>query len=305
LIRVAIPDFKSVDKIKEIKRQIKIPLIADIHFNHRLAIESIKAGADKIRINPGNIGGVPKVKEVVKALKDYGIPMRVGANSGSLEPDLLKKYGKPTAIALSESICRWVKIIEDMEYDKMVLSVKSSDPIITIEAYRIIAKKLNYPLHLGVTAVSLGLGGMVKSVIGIGSLLADGIGDTIRVSLTGKSIDEVRLGNEILKSLGLRDGEVQIIACPTCGRCGINVESLVKEVEAGLNSLALTKSGLRIAVMGCVVNGPGEARDVDFGITGSGNIGVIFKKGEIIKKVPKDKIVATLLEEIKKYFKTR
>ncbi len=303
LIRIAVPDFESARQIKQIKCEIKIPLIADIHYNYKLAIEAVKQGADKIRINPGNIGGKAKVKEVVRCLKDYGVSMRVGVNSGSLESDLVKKYGKSTAPALAESIFRWVKIIEnfDFDFDQMVLSVKSSDPCITIDAYRLVSKEVDYPLHLGVTAASGGMSGTIRSAVGIGTLLAEGIGDTIRVSLTGDSKEEVKLGNEILRSLDLRDEAIQVIACPTCGRCEIDVESLVQEIEEKLNSVGAAPTGesLRIAVMGCIVNGPGEARDADFGVTGSRNKGIIFKKGKIIKKVAKNKIVEILLEEIK------
>ncbi len=300
LIRIAIPDFDHARQVKQIKSEINIPLIADVHYNYKLAIESMKQGADKIRINPGNIGGKEKVKEVIKCLKDYGVSMRVGVNSGSLEADLIKKYGKSTAPALSESILRWVKIIEDFDFDQMVLSVKSSDPCITIDAYRLVSNEVNYPLHIGVTATSGGLSGTIRSAVGIGTLLAEGIGDTIRVSLTGDPEEEVKIGNEILKSLDLRDEEIQIIACPTCGRCNIDVGALVQEVKEKLNSCRNEiPLPLRIAVMGCIVNGPGEAREVDFGVTGSGNKGVIFKDGKIIKKVAKNKIVDTLLEEIK------
>ncbi|MCK4352302.1 flavodoxin-dependent (E)-4-hydroxy-3-methylbut-2-enyl-diphosphate synthase [candidate division WOR-3 bacterium] len=300
LIRVAIPDFESVKKIKKIKKETHIPLIADIHFNYKLAIESIKQGADKVRMNPGNIGSKEKVREVVKYAKDYNIPIRIGVNSGSLEKDILSKYGSSTSDALFESIKKWVKIIEDFGFDSLVLSAKSSDTNTTIETYRKISRELNYPLHIGVTATGSGIQGMVRSSIGIGTLLSEGIGDTLRVSLTGSSRDEVKLGHEILKSLGFKKKEPQIIACPTCGRCEINVEKLANEVEKGLNSVgAYCNTPLRIAVMGCIVNGPGEARDADFGVTGGKGKGIIFRKGKIIKKVAENKIVATLLEEIK------
>ena len=299
LIRLAVPDFENAKKIKLAKKETSIPIIGDIHYNFQLAIEAVKQGADKIRINPGNIGGKTKVKEIIKCLKDYSISMRVGVNSGSLESDLLQKYEGVTAPALAESIFRWVKIIEDFDFNQMVLSVKSSDPRITIDAYRLVSKKLDYPLHLGVTAASGGMNGIVRSTVGIGTLLAGGIGDTIRVSLTGDSKEEIEVGKEILRSLGLRNNGIQIIACPTCGRCEIDVKTLVQEVEKKLNSVgAIHELPLRIAVMGCIVNGPGEARDVEFGVTGSRNKGVIFKNGKIIKKVAKDKIVDTLLEEI-------
>ncbi|MDI6840394.1 MAG: flavodoxin-dependent (E)-4-hydroxy-3-methylbut-2-enyl-diphosphate synthase [bacterium] len=298
LVRIAIPDFDSARKIKEIKSETRIPIIADIHYNYRLAIESIKAGADKVRINPGNIGGKERVKEVVRCAKDYGVPIRVGVNSGSLEHDILQKYSRPTAGALVESVKKWVQIIEDFGFDSLVLSLKSSDTYTTVEAYRKISNELNYPLHIGVTATSPGIPGIVRSAVGIGTLLSEGIGDTIRVSVTGSSIDEVKLGKEILHSLHLRDEEPQIISCPTCGRCEIPVEKLVYKVKREL--LNGIKKPLQIAVMGCIVNGPGEAMDADFGVTGGNGIGIIFKKGKIIKKVAEDKIVATLMDEIRK-----
>jgi (E)-4-hydroxy-3-methylbut-2-enyl-diphosphate synthase len=299
LIRIAVPDFPAAKRIKQIKQETDIPIIADIHFNYKLAIEAAKNGADKIRINPGNIGGRERVKQVVECLKDYGIPIRVGVNSGSLEADILKKYGRPSAPALAESMCRWVRIIEDFGFDRMVLSMKSSDPLVTIDTYRLVSDKLDYPLHVGVTAASGGMDGIVRSSIGIGALLADGIGDTIRVSLTGDSRDEVKVGREILMSLGLRKG-IQIIACPTCDRCEIDVEGLVLEIEERLSSEKWIHrdESLRIAVMGCIVNGPGEAKDADFGIAGSRDTCAIFKKGKVVRKVPQDKIVDALMEEI-------
>lgn len=295
LVRIAIPDFKAAREVKTIKPKVSIPIIADIHFNYRLAIEAIKSGADKVRINPGNIGSKNKVKEVVKCARDSGIPIRIGVNSGSLEKELLAKYGSPKPEALVESIKRWVNYIESLDFDQLVLSLKSSDTYTTIEAYRQISQELNYPLHIGVTATGTGISGMVRSCIGIGSLLTEGIGDTLRVSLTGPARDEVKLGHEILKALHLKDAVPQIIACPTCGRCEIDVAALVNKVEKGLNGI---KKPLQIAIMGCVVNGPGEARDADFGITGRKDEVFIFKKGEIIKTVPENKAVAALLEEI-------
>jgi (E)-4-hydroxy-3-methylbut-2-enyl-diphosphate synthase len=297
LVRIAVPDFKETKRIREIKKETQIPIIADIHYNYKLAIKSIEEGVDKIRINPGNIGGKDKVKEIVRCLKEYNIPMRIGVNSGSLEAHLLQKYGAPTANALKESILQWVNIIEDMGFTQLVLSVKSSDPLIMMESYRLVAQECNYPLHIGVTAVGGGMCGIVRSAIGIGSLLCDGIGDTIRVSLTGSSIEEVKVGKEILLSLGLRKG-IQIISCPTCGRCEIDVLGVAEELRNKLSSYKITSS-IRIAVMGCIVNGPGEARDADLGVTGSQRKGVIFKKGKIIKRVLKNEIIDALLRELK------
>ncbi|MDD5529985.1 MAG: flavodoxin-dependent (E)-4-hydroxy-3-methylbut-2-enyl-diphosphate synthase [bacterium] len=299
IIRIAVPDFKTARAIKKIKKETSIPIVADIHFNYRLAIESIENGADKIRINPGNIGGKEKVKTVINCAKEHNIPIRVGINSGSLEKQLLTKYGSPVAEALVESAEIWVKTIEDMGFDKMVLSIKSSDTLETIIAYRKISSKLNYPLHLGITAASGGNIGIVRSSVGIGTLLAEGIGDTIRVSLTGTSVEEVKIGYEILKTLNIRENNIQIVACPTCGRCQINVLKLVNKIEKELNKISYKpKSAIKIAVMGCVVNGPGEAKDADFGITGGKEEGIIFKKGKIIKKVLEKNIVSVLMEEI-------
>jgi (E)-4-hydroxy-3-methylbut-2-enyl-diphosphate synthase len=299
LIRIAVPDFPAAKRIKQIKQETDIPIIADIHFNYKLAIEAAKNGADKIRINPGNIGSREKVRQVVECMKDYGIPIRVGVNSGSLEADILKKYGRPSAPALAESMCRWVKIIEDFGFDKMVLSMKSSDPLVTIDTYRLVSDKLDYPLHVGVTAASGGIAGIVRTSIGIGALLVDGIGDTIRVSLTGDSRDEVKAGREILMSLGLREG-IYIMSCPTCDRCEIDVEGLALEIEEklSLEKWIHTEKSLRIAVMGCIVNGPGEAKDADFGVAGSRDACAIFKKGKVVRKVSQDKIVDALLKEI-------
>lgn len=294
LVRIAVPDFDHARALKKIKKEVETPIIADIHYNYRLALEAIKSGADKIRINPGNIGSKERVKEIVKCAKEYNIPIRIGVNSGSLEPDLRSKYGA-TAKAFYESAKRWTKIIENFGFTQLVLSLKSSDPLTTISAYRKVSKELNYPLHLGVTAVSGGVPGIVKSTIGIGTLLLEGIGDTIRVSLTGPSIEEIKVGKEILMALNLSKG-IQIIACPTCARCEIDVEKLCSEVESRINSY--NGKPLRIAVMGCIVNGPGEAKDADFGITGGKGMGFIFKKEKVIKKVPEDKIVAALMEEI-------
>lgn len=297
IVRIAIPDFYAARDLKKIKSETRVPIVADIHFNYKLAIKAIENGADKIRINPGNIGSVEKVKAVIRCAKEHKIPIRVGVNSGSLEKNLLLKYKHASAGAMVESAKGWIKKIEDMGFDKMVVSLKSSDVIESIEAYRKISKEIAYPLHLGITAASGGMNGLIRSAIGIGVLLNEGIGDTIRVSLSGPSVDEVYAGLEILRSLGLRKDLPTIIACPTCGRCRIDVAGLVKKIESEIRNHRKIK-GLKIAVMGCVVNGPGEAKDADLGVSGGDGRGIIFKKGKIIKKVSERKIVDALMEEL-------
>lgn len=297
IIRVAVPDKESADAISKIKKQIHIPLVADIQFDYRLAIESIKQGADGLRINPGNIGDADRVNKVVEMAKSHKIPMRIGVNSGSLEKDLLKKYGKPTPEAMVESALRHVDMLEDLNFTDIVISIKSSDVISSIRAYELISKKVDYPLHLGITEAGTLLSGTIKSSVGLGVLLYQGIGDTIRVSLTGDCIDEVKVGFEILKSLNLRENGINIISCPTCGRTEINLINIVKEVE---QKLAHIKKPLKVAVMGCIVNGPGEAREADIGIAGGNKKVAIFMKGEIIKTVPEEAAVSELIEEIKK-----
>jgi len=296
IIRVAVPDMASAQAISKIKEQIHIPLVADVHFDYRLAIESIKQGADGIRINPGNIGDAEKVRKVVEIAKSYKVPIRIGVNSGSLEKDLLNKYGGPTPEALVESALRHVQILEDMNFEQIVISLKSSDVLSCIYSYKLIAEKVDYPLHLGITEAGTLLTGTIKSSVGLGVLLYEGIGDTIRVSLTGDPVDEVRVGIEILKSLNLRQYGINLISCPTCGRTQIDLIKIAKEVQ---EKLAHIKKPLKVAVMGCIVNGPGEAREADIGIAGGNKRVAIFKKGVIIKTVPEENAVSELMKEIK------
>jgi (E)-4-hydroxy-3-methylbut-2-enyl-diphosphate synthase len=296
IVRVAVPDNEAAEALKKIKESANIPVVADIHFDYRLALESIKNGADKIRINPGNIGGRDRVKKVVSAAAERGLPIRVGVNSGSLEKELLAKYGGPSAEALCESALRNVQILEDLNFDNIVISAKASGVPVAIETYRMLSERTEYPLHLGVTEAGTAFSGAIKSSVGIGCLLAEGIGDTIRVSLTGDPVREVETGKEILKSLGLMAGP-RLISCPTCGRCGINLVDIAEQVE---KALANIKKDIKVAVMGCAVNGPGEAREADIGIAGGQGEALLFKKGKAIGKVPVDLIADRLLEEIDK-----
>lgn len=297
IIRVAVPDMQAAEAIKEIKSNINIPLVADIHFDYKLALKSMENGVDGLRINPGNIGSELKIKEVVNCASYYNVPIRIGVNSGSLEKDLLKKYGSPTPEALVESALRHVRLLEKYNFFNIVISVKSSNVIKNIESYRILAKETEYPLHLGVTEAGTAFSGTVKSAIGIGSLLCDGIGDTIRVSLTGSPIDEIKVAKEILKDCSIRKEGIEIISCPTCGRTNIDLISIAEEAEKRFSSI---NKPIKVAIMGCAVNGPGEAREADLGIAGGSGEGVIFKKGEIIRKVPEEKLLDTLMEEIAK-----
>lgn len=298
IVRVAVPDMKAAKAISQIKSQINIPLVADIHFDYRLALESIKQGIDKLRINPGNIGSPDRVKVIVKEAKKRKIPIRIGVNSGSLEKDILEKYnGKVTARGMVESAAYHIKILEDNDFFDIVVSLKASDIQRTIEAYRLFSQKFNYPLHLGITEAGTTFSGTIKSAIGLGTLLLEGIGDTIRVSLTGPPQEEVRVAKEILKTLGLRKFGPEIISCPTCGRTEIDLVKLVKQVE---EKTVHIKKPLKIAVMGCVVNGPGEAREADVGVAGGKKLGVIFRKGKIVKTVKENEIVRALMEEIRK-----
>lgn len=265
IIRVAVPDKESADAISNIKKQTHIPLVADIHFDYRLAIESIKQGVDALRINPGNIGDTDRVRKIVKMAKSYQTPIRIGVNSGSLEKDLLEKYGGPVPEAMVESALRHVEILEDLDFKDIVISLKSSDVLSSIYSYKMMSLKTEYPLHLGITEAGTLLKGAIKSSVGLGILLYEGIGDTIRVSLTGKPLDEVKVGFEILKSLYLRESGINLISCPTCGRTEINLINIAKEIE---EKLAYIKKPLKVAVMGCIVNGPGEAREADIGIAG-------------------------------------
>lgn len=296
IIRVAVPDAESAEALRDIKQEIGIPLIADIHFDYRLALAAVKSGADAIRINPGNIGGIKKLTEVVNAAKDAGIVIRIGVNSGSLEKDLLKKYKTPTAHALVESAMRNIEQVGSLGFSSIKISLKSSDVRTTVEAYRELAQKTDYPLHLGITEAGGLYPGTVKSSIGIGLLLYEGIGDTLRVSLTRDPVEEVRVGYEILKALGLRRRGPDIISCPTCGRCEINLFALVGEVE---KRLAGVRAPIKIAIMGCVVNGPGEAKEADIGMAGGKGVGILFRHGKLLKKVKEECLVDALMEEIK------
>jgi len=297
ILRVAVPNMDAVKLISKIKEKIKIPLIADIHFDYKLAIESAFAGIDKIRINPGNIGDMEKVKIVVKTCKEKNIPIRIGVNSGSLQKDILKKYSHPCAEALFESAMYHAKLLEKFDFDNIVLSMKSSNVLTMIKAYELASKECDYPLHLGVTETGTEKMGIVKSAIGIGSLLAHGIGDTIRVSLTSPPQNEIFCANDILRALGLKKDGVEIISCPTCGRTKIDLLKLVKEAE---EQLSFCKKNIKVAIMGCVVNGPGEAKEADIGIAGGDSEGVIFKNGKVLKKVSEDKLLKELISEIKK-----
>ncbi|GAA0683106.1 flavodoxin-dependent (E)-4-hydroxy-3-methylbut-2-enyl-diphosphate synthase [Clostridium cadaveris] len=295
IIRCAVPDLRAAEAIKDIVKGISIPLVADIHFDYNLALESMKNGVSALRINPGNIGSKERVKIVANYAKDRGIPIRIGVNSGSLEKDILNKYGSPTSEALCESALRHVEILNECDFNDIVISIKSSNVNKMIESYRLVSSKCNYPLHLGVTEAGTIWRGTIKSSIGIGTLLSEGIGDTIRVSLTGDPTDEVKVGKEILKATGnLKEG-IEFISCPTCGRTQINLIKIAKEVE---DKLADVNKNIKVAVMGCVVNGPGEAKEADIGIAGGNGEGLIFKKGIIVKKVKEENLVQELLKEI-------
>ncbi|MBR2476755.1 MAG: flavodoxin-dependent (E)-4-hydroxy-3-methylbut-2-enyl-diphosphate synthase [Clostridia bacterium] len=295
IVRCAVPDMESAKALAEIKKRISIPLVADIHFDYKLALASIESGVDKVRINPGNIGSAEGVKAVAEAAKSAGVPIRIGVNSGSVEKNILAKHGSPTAAALVESAEEHMKLLTDFGFHDILVSLKASDVKTTIEAYRIFASKYDYPLHLGVTEAGTYLGGTVKSAVGIGSLLADGIGDTFRVSLTDEPIKEIVVAREILKALDLTDKCARLVSCPTCGRTKIDLIPLAKKVEEYL--LTVNKP-ITVAVMGCAVNGPGEAREADIGIAGGNGEGLIFRKGEIIRKVPEDKLFEELKKEI-------
>ena len=295
MVRCAVPDMEACEALKEITRKSAVPIVADIHFDYRLALKAIDNGVAKLRINPGNIGSIDRVKEVVEKAKANGIPIRIGVNSGSLEKDILERDGRPTAKGLVESALRHVKILEDLNFYDMVISIKSSDVPMMIEAYTLMSEKCNYPLHLGVTESGTKFKGTIKSSIGIGTLLAEGIGNTIRVSLTSDPIEEISVAKEILKALGYRKEGIEFVSCPTCGRTEINLIKIAEEVENRLKGL---NKNIKVAVMGCVVNGPGEAREADIGIAGGKGVGIIFKKGEIIKKVKEEDLVEELIKEI-------
>lgn len=297
IVRVAVPDMQAAEAVREIKKGIKIPLVCDIHFDYRLALECIKGGADKIRINPGNIGDRERVKAVADACKKRGIPIRIGVNGGSLERDILAKYKKPTADALVESAFSHVKILEDLDFYDIVVSMKVSDVREMIKAYKKFDAMSDIPLHVGVTEAGTKDAGIIKSAVGIGALLSLGIGNTIRVSLTADPVEEIYAGREILKVLGLKKGGAQLISCPTCGRTRIDMISIASEMEKLLRDI---HKDIKVAVMGCAVNGPGEAREADIGVAGGNGEGLIFKKGEIFRKVPEKDIVPVLMEEIEK-----
>lgn len=296
IIRAAIPDVAAVKLIPAIKNAVKIPLVADIHFDYRLALESVAAGIDKIRINPGNIGDFDRVKAIADACVAKNIPIRIGVNSGSLEKDILAKYGSPTAEALCESALRHAELLERCDFHDIVISIKSSDVPNMIKGYRLLAEQTDYPLHLGVTEAGTKRMGIIKSAVGIGSLLADGIGETIRVSLTADPVEELYAARDILSAVGKGKG-VKLVSCPTCGRTKIDLISLAEKVEEAVRCI---DKDITVAVMGCVVNGPGEAREADVGIAGGDGCAVLFRKGEIIRKVPEDEILTELLAEIEK-----
>ncbi len=296
VIRVAVPDEEAASSIKEIKKRISIPLIADIHFDWRLALQSLSAGADALRLNPGNIGAQWKVKEVVASAKERGIPIRVGVNSGSLPKDILKKYGHPTPEALVESAQRQIELLEELDFQDIKVSLKGSNVPLTVEAYRLFSSRFDYPLHIGITEAGPPPLGIVKSAVGLGILLSEGIGDTIRVSLTAPPYDEVRVAYEILASLEIRHYGVNIISCPTCGRCNVNIVSIARKLQRQLRDV---QKDLTVAVMGCVVNGPGEAREADFGVAGSKGEGILFKKGKVIKKIKEQDMLDELLRLVK------
>ncbi|MGN1167052.1 MAG: flavodoxin-dependent (E)-4-hydroxy-3-methylbut-2-enyl-diphosphate synthase [Lachnospiraceae bacterium] len=295
IIRCAVPTMEAAEALSEIKKQIHIPLVADIHFDYRLAIAAIENGADKIRINPGNIGDENRVRAVVDKAKEYQVPIRVGVNSGSLEKNLVEKYGGVTAEGLVESALDKVKMIENMGYDKLVVSIKSSDVLMCVEAHEKMAKVCPYPLHVGITESGTIWAGNIKSSIGLGLILHQGIGDTIRVSLTGAPVEEIKSAKMILRTLGLRKGGIEVVSCPTCGRTKIDLIGLANKVEEMVADIPLD---IKVAVMGCVVNGPGEAKEADIGIAGGVGEGLLIKKGEIVKKVKEDELLDTLRQEL-------
>lgn len=297
IIRVAVPDDEAARAIARIKKRINIPLIADIHFNYRLALRSMEFGADGLRINPGNIGGRDRLKTIVKEAKQRSIPIRIGVNAGSLEKDLLKRFRGPTSEAMVLSALRTIEYMEGLGFHLIKVSLKASDVLRTVEAYRLFSKRSNYPLHLGITEAGKGMAAIVKSAIGIGLLLSEGIGDTIRVSLTGDPVEEVRAGYEILRALKIRERGVEIISCPICGRCDIDIARLVKKVEQETREIL---HPMTMAIMGCVVNGPGEAKEADIGIAGGKGVGLLFKKGKIVRKVRESELATVLLEEVHK-----
>ena len=298
IVRLAVPVREAAEKLAEIRKQIRIPLIADIHFNYKLAVIALEQGVDGLRLNPGNIGARWCVEEVIKVASERKIPIRIGVNAGSLEKELLQKFNGPTAEGMAQSGLRHIRILEDLGYREIKVSLKASDPRMMIEAYRMLADQVDYPFHLGVTEAGTPTAGAIKSSVGIGTLLAEGIGDTIRVSLSADPVEEVRVGLEILKSLGLRKEGLTFVACPSCGRADIDLVGLAKEVEQRM--IPFSNKNIHVAVMGCEVNGPGEARAADLGVAGGKGIGLIFRKGAVIRKVPEARIVDALMEEVAK-----
>ena len=295
IIRSTVPTMEAAEAFAKIKKQINIPIVADIHFDYRLAIAAMEYGADAIRINPGNIGSIDRIKAVVDVAKERNIPIRVGVNSGSLEKEIVKKYGRVTAEGLVESALDKVKIIEDLGYDNMVISIKSSDVLMCVRAHELIAEQTAYPLHVGITEAGTVFSGTIKSSVGLGMILGQGIGDTIRVSLTGDPVEEVRVGKRILQTLGLRRGHIEVVSCPTCGRTQIDLISLANNVERLVENIPLE---IKVAVMGCVVNGPGEAAEADIGVCGGKGEGLIIKHGQIIRKVPESELLGALEDEL-------
>jgi (E)-4-hydroxy-3-methylbut-2-enyl-diphosphate synthase len=295
IVRVTVNDKEAAAAMHEIVRGTNIPIVADIHFNHIFALESIKAGVAKVRINPGNIGSVERIHQVLAAAKERSIPIRIGVNSGSLEEDILDKFGYPTAEALYESAMRHVQICESVNFEDIIISVKSTDVRLMIDAYRYLSERIDYPLHLGVTEAGTTKIGTIKSSVGIGTLLAEGIGDTIRVSLTDEPVKEVEVGQEILRSLGLATRNVEIIACPTCGRLEVDLFSITRELEERLEGI---KKPVKIALLGCVVNGPGEASEADIGIAAGKGVGILYRKGEVVRRLKESEIIDAVVEEV-------
>ena len=302
IVRLAVPDMEAAKNLGNILRQVTVPLVADIHFDYKLALEAIHQGIHALRLNPGNIGGEEKVKAVVKAAKEASIPIRIGVNAGSLDKKILKKYGGVTPEALVESAMEHVRILEALDFHDMKISLKAHDVPLTIAAYRLMSQTVDYPLHLGITEAGTVNTGIIKSAVGIGALLAEGIGDTFRISLTGDPVVEVRVANEILKSLGLKEYGPTLVACPTCGRTSIDLPAIAAQVEEKLKDI---EEPIEVAVMGCVVNGPGEARGADVGIAGGNGEGLIFRKGEIVRKVPEADLVNELFQEIDQILEER
>ena len=302
IVRLAVPDMEAAKNLGNILRQVTVPLVADIHFDYKLALEAIRQGIHALRLNPGNIGGEEKVKAVVEAAKEAGIPIRIGVNAGSLDKKILKKYGGVTPEALVESAMEHVRILEALDFHDMKISLKAHDVPLTIAAYRLMSQTVDYPLHLGITEAGTVNTGIIKSAVGIGALLAEGIGDTFRISLTGDPVVEVRVANEILKSLGLKEYGPTLVACPTCGRMSIDLPAIAAQVEEKLRDI---EEPIEVAVMGCVVNGPGEARGADVGIAGGNGEGLIFRKGEIVRKVPEADLVNELFQEIDQILEER